>query len=68
MVKRLKKAWKKRLKNVEHVGTSSGVSAVFEEYVGIVKTLQELQSDKKSGALATTLLKKLYVKVCQVNV
>ena len=54
MVKRLKKACRTRWLSLH-----AGVDAVFEEYVGIVKTLQELQNDKKSGALATGLLKKV---------
>ena len=54
MVKRLKKACRTRWLSLH-----AGVDAVFEEYAGIVKTLKELQNDKKSGGLATGLLKKI---------
>ena len=54
MVKRLKKACRTRWLSLH-----AGVDAVFEEYDGIVKTLKELQNDKKSGGLATGLLKKI---------
>ena len=54
MVKRLKKACRTRWLSLH-----AGVDAVFEEYVGIVKTLQELQHDKKSGAVAKGLLNKI---------
>ena len=54
MVKKLKKACRTRWLSLH-----AGVDAVFKEYVGIVKTLKELQSDKKCGALATGLLRKV---------
>ena len=35
------------------------VNAVFDEYEGLVKTLQKIQSDRSSGSLATGLLQKI---------
>ena len=37
----------------------AGVDAVYDEYEGIVKTLQEIQFDRSSGSLAIGLLKKI---------
>ena len=37
----------------------AGVNAVFDEYEGLVKTLQKIQSDRSSGSLATGLLQKI---------
>ena len=37
----------------------AGVNFVFDDYEGLVKTLQKIQSDRYSGSLATVLLQKI---------
>ena len=54
MVKRVKKARRNRWLSLH-----AGVDAVYDEYEGIVKTLQEIQFDRSSGSLAIGLLKKI---------
>ena len=54
MVKRVKKACR-----ICWLSLHVGVDAVFDEYEGIVQTLQEIQSDCSIGSLATELLKKI---------
>ena len=54
IVKRVKKACRTRWLSLH-----AGVDAVYDEYEGIVKTLQEIQFGRSSGSLAIGLLKKI---------
>ena len=54
IVKRVKKACRTRWLSLH-----AGVDAVYDEYEGIVKTLQEIQFDRSSVSLAIGLLKKV---------
>ena len=53
IVKRVKKACRTRWLSLH-----AGVDVVYNEYEGIVRTLQDIQIDRSSGSLATGLLKK----------
>ena len=54
IVKGVKKACRTRW-----LGLHAGADAVYDEYEGIVKTLQEIPFDRFSGSLAIGLLKKI---------
>ena len=57
IVKRVKKACR-----TCWLSLHAGVDTVFNKYEGIVKTLQEIQSDCSSRSLANVLLKKIKVR------
>ena len=57
IVKRVKKACR-----TCWLSLHAGVDTVFNKYEGIVKTLQEIQSDCSSRSLANVLLKKMKVR------
>ena len=54
IVKKMKKACRTRWLSLH-----PGANAVFDEYKGLVKTLQKIQPDRSSGSLATGLLQKI---------